>query len=255
MANDNQPDPTPWVNERMSTLTPQDSWQPDPAEGLARLRARRAVRQQHARRRVWMTGVAVVLGLSVPAAFGPQAFAERCVGACVALTSRVGHFLRPGQVAPEPSRGAADRLAVANEVGALAPDFALTDAQGQPLQLSQFRGQVVLLNFWATWCGPCRVEIPWFEEFHTRYRDQGLTVLGISLDDDGWNLVKPFAEEQHIGYRLALANDDLSAAYGGLTALPATYLIDRQGRIVVRHVGLVAKGDYEAEITKLLAER
>lgn len=255
MANDEQPDTTPWVDERIANLNPGDDWQPDPAAGLANLRTRRAVRQAHVRRRIWATGAAIVLAAGVGSAFGPRAFAEKCVDACVAITSRVGQFLRPGQGILEPNRMAGDRLVMGNEIGALAPDFSLNDALGDPLQLSRFRGQVVLLNFWATWCGPCRIEIPWFEEFQTRYRDQGLVVLGLSLDDDGWKSVKPFADEQGIGYRLGLANDALIDAYGGLGALPATYLIDRQGRIVIKHIGLVERREYEAEITRLLTEK
>ena len=253
MATDDTSDATQFVNEKISSLNAEESWQPDPAAGLAALRARRTLRQRSAHRRIWMTSVAIVLGIGVPAAFGPRAFAARCVDACVVITSRVGQLLGQGRRVAEPAREGAAPLSVGNEIGALAPDFTLVDAHGGPVQLAQYRGQVVLLNFWATWCGPCRVEIPWFDEFHTRYGAQGLTVLGISLDDDGWKAVTPFAAEEHIGYRLALGNDDVSDAYGGLGALPATYLIDRQGRIVIKHVGLVAKVDYETEIVRLLA--
>ena len=180
MATDDQADATMWVNERIASLNPEDAWQPDPAAGLTALRARRVARQQSVRRRNWVTGVAIVLGLSVPAVFGPRTLAERCVDACVVITARVGQLLRQGRIVAGGNLESPPVPTTGNEVGALAPDFSLSDGHGDRLQLSRFRGQVVLLNFWATWCEPCRIEIPWFDEFQTRYRDQGLTVLGIS---------------------------------------------------------------------------
>src|SRR5438093_1330226 len=121
MATDDRSDATLWVSERIATLNPEDAWQPDPAEGLAALHARRAVHQKSVHRRIWMTGLAILLGFGVPAAFGPRAFAARCVDACVVITSRMGQLLRPGQGAVEMNRGALPGFG--NEVGALAPDF------------------------------------------------------------------------------------------------------------------------------------
>jgi cytochrome c biogenesis protein CcmG/thiol:disulfide interchange protein DsbE len=134
----------------------------------------------------------------------------------------------------------------------MAPDFTLTDDAGKPVKLSSFKGKAVVLNFWATWCGPCKVEIPWFIEFQQTYRDKDLVILGVSYDDDGWKSVKPYMTEKKINYRILIGNDELAKAYGGLESLPTTVMIDKAGRIVATHIGLVSKSDYKAEIESLL---
>lgn len=135
----------------------------------------------------------------------------------------------------------------------MAPDFSSKDARGAELKLSDYRGRVVLLNFWATWCGPCRIEIPWFVEFEKTYRDRGLEVIGVSMDDEGWQAVKPYIERQKISYPVVLGTDPLAQRYGGIESLPTTFLIDREGKIAARHVGLVSKSTYEDEINRLLS--
>ncbi|MBV8807571.1 MAG: TlpA family protein disulfide reductase [Acidobacteriaceae bacterium] len=134
-----------------------------------------------------------------------------------------------------------------------APDFKLKDADGQTVSLSDYRGKVVLLNFWATWCGPCALEIPWFEEFEQQYKSHGFEVLGVSMDDDGWSAVKPYIAAHKMNYRILLGNDSVAQLYGGLDALPTTFILDREGRIAFTpHVGLVNKDDYLSEIQELL---
>ena len=133
-----------------------------------------------------------------------------------------------------------------------APDFTLKDATGATVKLSDYRGKVVLLNFWATWCGPCKIEIPWFMEFEKNYKDRKFAVLGVSLDDDGWDSVRPYLEAHKINYRVMVGSEELSQQYGGVDSLPTTFVLDREGRIAVRHVGLVSKGDYQHDIESLL---
>jgi len=133
-----------------------------------------------------------------------------------------------------------------------APDFTLKDSTGATVKLSQLRGQVVLLNFWATWCPPCKVEIPWFISFQKQYKDRNFAVLGVSLDEDGWKSVTPFVADEKINYRIVLGSEEMSQIYGGVDALPTTFIIDREGRIAATHVGLVAKSEYENEILNLL---
>jgi peroxiredoxin len=134
----------------------------------------------------------------------------------------------------------------------LAPDFALKDADGKVVHLSDYRGKVVLLDFWATWCGPCKIEIPWFIDFQRKNQDKGLVVLGVSMDDDGWNVVKPFIKGLKMNYRVVIGDDKTAQLYGGVDALPTTFLIDREGRIAAVHVGLVDRKEFENGIEELL---
>ena len=120
--------------------------------------------------------------------------------------------------------------------------------------MSDYKGKVVLLNFWATWCPPCKAEIPWFEEFQRTYGAQGLVVVGISMDEDGWRAVRPFLEATRIDYRVAIGDAALAQKYGGVESLPETLLIDRDGKIAARHVGIVSRSDYEIEIGRILAK-
>lgn len=120
------------------------------------------------------------------------------------------------------------------------------------MKLSDFRGKVVLLNFWATWCGPCRIEIPWLIEFQQAYRDRGFVVLGVAMDDDGWNSVTPYIGENKINYRVMVGDDKIAALYGGIESLPTTLMIDKSGRVTATHVGLISKSDYKSEIEVLL---
>ncbi|HEY1206080.1 MAG: TlpA disulfide reductase family protein [Bryobacteraceae bacterium] len=132
-----------------------------------------------------------------------------------------------------------------------APNFALKDADGRIVQLSDFRGKVVLLNFWATWCDPCRIEIPWFVEFERRHKGQGFVVVGVSMDEDGWQAVKPFISETGINYRVLLGDDKIAELYGGIDSLPTSFVIDREGRIAAVHIGLVSKSRYEDDLQQL----
>jgi peroxiredoxin len=149
-----------------------------------------------------------------------------------------------------------------------APQFTLKDVDGKDVQLSAFKGQVVLVNFWATWCGPCKIEIPWFIEFEQKYKDRGFAVLGVSLDEDGWEAVKPYIARHKINYRIMVdTTETVSKLYGPFTgppspeepeqviaSLPTTFLIDRAGRVASVHIGLVSKSNYVNDITALLED-
>jgi len=135
-----------------------------------------------------------------------------------------------------------------------APDFTLKDADGKVVKLSDYKGKVVLLDFWATWCGPCKIEIPWFMDIQRKVKDRGFEVLGVAMDDEGWEVVKPFAAKMGINYRLVIGNDITAQAYGGVDALPTTFLIDRTGKIAAVHVGLASKKDFEDGIEQLLKD-
>ncbi len=133
-----------------------------------------------------------------------------------------------------------------------APNFTLTDLSGQKLDLADYKGKVVLLDFWATWCGPCRIEIPGFVQLQNHYRDQGFTVIGVSMDD-GPEPVRDFYKEYKMNYRVAMGNEKLGEIFGGILGLPTTFLIGRDGRIYAKHVGATDISVFEDEIKRLLA--
>ncbi len=132
-----------------------------------------------------------------------------------------------------------------------APDFTLSDSKGASIRLSDYRGKVVLLDFWATWCHGCNIEIPWYMEFQQKYKDKGLSVIGVAMDDDGWKSVRPFSDEKKINYMIVVGNEGLAKEYG-VDNLPVTLLIDRDGKIAASHSGVVEKEAFEKEIQALL---
>ena len=134
----------------------------------------------------------------------------------------------------------------------VAPDFALKDADGKVVHLSDYKGKVVLLDFWATWCGPCKIEIPWFMEMQRQNKDRGFEVLGVAMDDEGWEAVKPFISQLGVNYRVVIGNDTTAQLYGGVDALPTTFLIDREGRIAAVHIGLTSKKEFQDAVEQLL---
>jgi peroxiredoxin len=144
-----------------------------------------------------------------------------------------------------------------------APPFSLLDASGKAVRLSDYRGKIVLLNFWATECGGCRLEIPSFLALDQAYKGKGLVVAGVSMDilyedlkdaQEGWSRVKPFVQAHRIEYPILMGNDEVTKRYG-IEALPLTHLIDASGRIAASYIGVVDKNDIEANIKILLSER
>jgi len=135
-----------------------------------------------------------------------------------------------------------------------APRFNLKDAQGSDVKLSDYKGKVVLLNFWATWCVPCRTEIPWLIELQNTYKEREFAVLGVSMDVDGWKDVRPYLIEHSLNYRVVIGDDRLMDKYSEFDALPSTFLIDRAGRIASTHIGLASQSIYQSEVLYLLGE-
>jgi thiol-disulfide isomerase/thioredoxin len=132
-------------------------------------------------------------------------------------------------------------------------NFTLKDLSNKPVKLSSFKGKVILLDFWATWCGPCKIEIPWFIEFQNKYKQQGLEVIGI-VTEDTLDKAKPFAAEWKMNYTILQGNerDDVDDAFGPMYGLPVTVVISRDGKICGKHIGLSEKDVFEREIKSLL---
>jgi thiol-disulfide isomerase/thioredoxin len=132
-----------------------------------------------------------------------------------------------------------------------APEFKLDALDGKPLSLATARGKVVLLNFWATWCGPCRAEIPDLIALQQKYKDQ-LQIIGLTVDDDDESTIKQVVADEHINYPVAMASPDVRLQYGGIAALPTSFVLDARGRVVQKHEGLRDPALYETEIRALL---
>jgi peroxiredoxin len=133
-----------------------------------------------------------------------------------------------------------------------APAFTLQDLNGKTVSLADFKGKVVILDFWATWCPPCIKEIPDFIELYERYKDKGFEMLGISLDQAGISVVQSFAQKNKINYPIMMTDGQVHNAYGGITSIPTTFVIDPAGNIRKKYVGYVEKAVFEADIKKLL---
>ncbi len=133
-----------------------------------------------------------------------------------------------------------------------APNFALKTADGKTVELKKLQGKVVVVNFWATWCGPCRREIPGMMKVYDKYKGKGLEIVGIALDRDGWNDVKPYLEKSPISYPIVIGERKLTEQYGGVEAIPTTFIVDRKGNIVAKHVGAMSEEDFEKAIKAAL---
>ena len=153
-------------------------------------------------------------------------------------------------------RGSTAVTPVSLRTGNAAPAFLSETLAGQPVKFpGDYRGKLVLLDFWATWCGPCKIEIPWFMEFERKFKDRGFAVIGVAMDDEGWEVVKPFVADVAVNYRIVQGSDTIAQLYGGVQALPTTFLVDRLGKVASVHDGLASKRDFEDGIEKLLEVR
>jgi peroxiredoxin len=212
------------VADRLELLTPPADWTPSLARNRARLRERVGA---GSRRRLRLMTTAAVAALVIGAAN---------VSVVRAVAQRCGEWL--GLVSSSRPR---------------LPDVSFTDVYGSSVSVSALRGKVVLLTFWTTTCGQCQTEMRWFADFQHTYRDRNLVVLGVSLDQDGWSRVSPFLERQPLNYDVVLAQREATQPIIG-ASIPTTLIVDRRGRIAVRHIGYCSRGEYQRDLEKVLAE-
>ncbi|GAC1437522.1 MAG: hypothetical protein NVS1B11_34070 [Terriglobales bacterium] len=138
--------------------------------------------------------------------------------------------------------------------GKLAPDFTLKSLDGKDVHLSDFRGKAVLLNFWATWCEPCKIETPWFVQLQNQYGPAGLQVIGVDMDEDSNSQdIAKFAKTMGMNYPVVLGKESVTESYGGVDYLPASFYIDRDGKVVEKAFGLKGRAEVESDIKKALA--
>jgi peroxiredoxin len=139
--------------------------------------------------------------------------------------------------------------------GQAAPDFSLASLDGKTLKLSDFHGKAVLLNFWATWCEPCKIEMPWFVELQKKYEAQGFTVLGVAMDDASPSEIADFAKKMGVNYPIVIGKEAVGDQYGGIPYLPSTFYIDRDGKVIQRVFGLVSRSEIETNIQKAMGSQ
>src|ERR1700722_202206 len=242
MANNKNALEKVWVGQQLRLLDGAlEDWRPDVSVGLAQVRSKVSIPRSGLR---WkMAGLAVLISCLLLAGLpSPKALAHRCLECSMAAWQSLAPPNHVGaDLKPEGSR-------------VVAPDFALKDADNMDVKLSDLKGKVVLVNFWATWCEGCQVEIPWFVEFQKKYEAQGLAVIGISMDDHGWKSVKPWIREKKVNYSIVIGNETLGKKYG-LYGMPLTVLVDRNGKIADVHSGVVDKLSTQAKIEKLLTTK
>lgn len=137
--------------------------------------------------------------------------------------------------------------------GDVAPDFTLQSLDGKTVHLSDYRGKAVLLNFWATWCAPCKIEMPWFVELQKEYGPEGLQIVGVAMDDASPKEIADFAKEMGVNYPVLIGKEAVGDAYGGVQFLPESFYIDRNGKVLDKAFGLKGRGEIEDNIKKIVA--
>jgi thiol-disulfide isomerase/thioredoxin len=209
------------------------------------------------RNTIVMTTVFFILAIFAWAGWANMEYRRQAVERLLAGASQ-------GELVPSPDSGAPQYVSPLN--GKPAPAFALENLSGSKVSLASYKGNAVMINFWATWCGPCKVETPWIVELRDKYAAQGFEVLGVDTEGDdlkasdkaGWAKAETnankFVTEMKVPYPILLDGDSISGDYGGLDDLPASFFVDRNGKVVAASVGLTSESDIEGNIKRALGE-
>jgi thiol-disulfide isomerase/thioredoxin len=168
------------------------------------------------------------------------------VGALVAVMLFAGIRIARNNRANGPANG--------QLMGAVAPDFELASLDGSNVKLSSLRGKAVLLNFWATYCGPCKVEMPWFVELQKEYGPQGFQIVGVAMDDASTDDITKFAKDMGVNYPILLGKEAVGLSYGGVNVLPTTFFLDRNGKVIAREFGLQSRSVFVDHIKQALGQ-
>ncbi len=204
--------------------------------------------------RNFLVGIAVVLILALFAFTGWVHYEHRKLA--------VGQGPAPATQSQQTPSSAAVPQSAAPLEGKPAPAFTLEDTHGQKVSLADYQGKAVLINFWATWCGPCKIETPWLIELRNQYAARGFEVLGVSMDDLDRNnphalsvekkQISDFAEQMHMPYPVLIGGDSISDSYGGLDDLPTSFYVNRKGIVVATQLGIISQDEIEANIKKAM---
>ncbi len=168
------------------------------------------------------------------------------IAAIVATMLFVGVRMARNNRAGSPTKG--------QLIGNLAPDFELPALDGKNVKLSDLRGKAVLLNFWATYCGPCKIEMPWFVELQKEYGPQGFQIVGVAMDDASTEDIAKFAKEMGVNYPILLGQESVGQSYGGVSVLPTTFFLDRDGKLIAREFGLQSRSVFVDHIKKAMSQ-
>jgi cytochrome c biogenesis protein CcmG/thiol:disulfide interchange protein DsbE len=206
------------------------------------------------RNSIVLTAVLVILAVFAWAGWANWEYRKQAAERALASSAQ-------GTLVPSPAGGAPQFITPL--MGKPAPEFSLEDLTGKKISLSSYKGKAVLINFWATWCAPCKIETPWLIELRNQYAPRGFEIIGISADDidrgnpkrfdDEKKQIARFVDQLHMPYPVLIDGDAISQPYGGLDSLPTSYFVDRQGKVVAAQLGLTSKDDIEANIRKALA--
>ena len=186
---------------------------------------------------------------------------KKSVLVIIAVVAVIAATYMADRATRQPNQGAAMNVAKANSAPRPAPDVTLKDLDGKDLSLAQYRGKVVLVNFWATWCEPCQVEIPWLIEMQQKYAAKGFTVLGVAMDDDGAKVVTPWVQSERfdvngsksqMNYPIVIGNDAAAEKFGGLLGYPTSVLVSRDGKIIKRITGIISYDEMSKSIESQL---